>query len=247
MVDSEPWRSLDRALAGSLLPASWGTAPVTVLFSGGLDSGFLAWELRRRPATTLFSVGRPASPDLARGREAAALVGLPWSGGELSDAELDALDRELDGEDVRLEGPRRAIQLALLAAIVRAPGPRLLCGQGADELFLGYAHFRGLGEAEALARARADLAVAHDDWRRTAELGRRRGRELWAPFLTPALAEAVAGVPFRRHLPGEGPAKPVLRAWAQLRGLPAPIALAPKRAIQYGTRVDRWRRAAGSR
>jgi len=54
--------------------------PVGVLFSGGVDSAILAWALRDRPRTTLFTLGTAGATDLGSAESAARIVGLPWQG-----------------------------------------------------------------------------------------------------------------------------------------------------------------------
>ncbi|MFY9717583.1 MAG: asparagine synthase-related protein [Thermoplasmata archaeon] len=236
------WPTLDRTLEGALAPWRADPGPITVLFSGGVDSGILAWELRDRCGTTLSTVGLAGSSDLASAERAARAIGLPWTGTELSTEDLvAALERGApDFGDMPVR--RRCIFLALEAAIEHAPVGELLCGQGADELFLGYAHFRGLDPSEATARSLSDLAQLREiDWPLTVRIARRLGRRAHAPFLDPGFVGAALGLPIADRLPGDRP-KALWRAWAIERGVPAEIADRPKRAMQFGTGIDRWLR-----
>jgi len=67
-----------------------------------------------------------------------------------------------------------------------------------------------------------------------------------APFLDPVFVAAATAVPIESRLPTPG-AKSLWRAWARSRGLPAAIAERPKRALQYGTGVERWLRRRAAR
>jgi asparagine synthase (glutamine-hydrolysing) len=231
-------RAWERAVRASVDPAG----PAVVLFSGGVDSGLLAWELRARPATELFTVGVPGARDLEAARSAAERIGLPWRGRELDPPTLRAVADELASGLEGVARPRRGIFVALACAIALAPAGTLVCGQGADELFLGYAHFRGLSAGEAAVRAEDDLArLRNDDLPRCAAYARRHGRTLVAPFLDPDVVRAAAGIPIADRLPADV-AKPALRRLARRRGVPEAIVEAPKRAIQYGSGVDRWLR-----
>ncbi len=241
-MDPESFAALDAALELAIAPWQRGPEPTVVLFSGGIDSGFLAWELRRAPRVTLFTVGLEGTEDLRRAETAAPDLGLPWVGRSLSDDDLERAVRMVGPDDSPAENLRRGIFVALAAAIDRAPVGRLVCGQGADELFLGYAHFRGLDPAGARERAEDDLRRLQElDWPRTVALAERSRRTIGAPFLDPRFVAAVGAVPIDERVPAEL-TKPLLRRWAQHRGVPEALVARPKRAIQYGTGVDRWLR-----
>jgi asparagine synthase (glutamine-hydrolysing) len=140
--------------------------------------------------------------------------------------------------------PRRSVLVALaLAFEVPSTGP-LLLGQGADELFAGYAHFRGLSEPEAENRRASDWRkLVDEDWPATLDLAKSAGVRLGAPFLDPE----VSGAAFAQRLSVVGESeltKPLLREWAKHRGIPESIAKRPKRAIQYGSGVSALVRAA---
>jgi asparagine synthase (glutamine-hydrolysing) len=137
---------------------------------------------------------------------------------------------------------RRSLRLAIAIAIERAPDPTLLCGQGADELFLGYAHFRGLDPGAAEQRAAEDLQrLVNEDWPATQALAVRLGRRIEAPFLHPSFLDAANAIPLERRMPTES-TKAFWRRWVVRRGLPEELAARPKKAIQYGSGVDRWLR-----
>ncbi|MGP8110232.1 MAG: asparagine synthase C-terminal domain-containing protein [Thermoplasmata archaeon] len=222
----EPWRS--------------GRGLVCILYSGGVDSGVIAWELRRRPGTRLFTVGGSGSPDLTAAGATAPLIGLPWNGREVQLPDLDAVEAEVSRETDTLSPTARSVQLSLAIAFLHAPPGELLCGQGADELFLGYAHFAGLDPSQAESRSLEDLdRLLEDDWPRTQRIAKLLGRRVHAPFLDPRLVAAALAVPVDQRMPQPVP-KAYWRGFARRRGVPEEIAGRPKRALQYGSGVDRW-------
>jgi len=229
---------LDTALRRALAPWTGSTEPLVVLFSGGIDSGVLAWELRARRGASLWTIGTSGAKDMAAAESAAARIGLPWAARTVSADEVRAMDRAL-AEDLQGASPlRRSIFVALALAIDRAPGTTVLCGQGADELFLGYAHFRGLSSDEATARADADLdRLTRVDWPLSQRLAHRWGRTLVAPFLDPGFVDAARSIPIDVRRPDPVP-KAWWREWARGRGVPSEIVDRPKRALQYGTGID---------
>ena len=234
--------SLDGAFDAAIAPYRTGSDPIAVLFSGGVDSVVLAGELRGRGSVELTTTGVAGAPDLLAASSAAAQLGLPWRGSILS---VDDLEQGRARWTVGLSPmprSRQSIHLALALAIEHAPAGTILCGQGPDELFLGYAHFQSLGPDAATRRATEDLdRLLREDWPRTVDLGRRMGREVVAPFLDGRFVRAATEIPIVDRLPDPRP-KGLWRDWARHRGVPAELADRPKRALQYGSGVDRWLR-----
>jgi asparagine synthase (glutamine-hydrolysing) len=243
---SPPWESyLTNALADALVPLQ-KIAPLTVLFSGGVDSGLLAWELRTHPALTLSTVGLEGSPDLAVAKRAASDLNLPWVGEIASEGEVLALLERIGPHLEGLTPTERAVEVAFALAVTRAPSGVTVCGQGADELFFGYAHFRGISEGAAIARADQDLErLKGTAWPRAIRIARSLGREVVSPYLHPRFVSAALGIPAEDRLAAPPP-KRAFRLWAIRRGLPESIALRPKKALQYGTGIDRLLRRFAS-
>ncbi len=240
--------SFESGFDSALAPWRSEGAPVSILYSGGVDSGLLAWELRHRRGTRLFTIGRGSSSDLEAGERSSATIGLPWSGYAVPRDVLELVDARIASETEGVPGVLRSVFVCLAVAIERAPEGELLCGQGADELFLGYAHYAGLDPARAAARADQDLdRLLTADWPRTVRIASLFGRRIHAPWLSPEFVSAARAVSLDERLPGTSP-KRYWRSFARRRGLPEEIAGRPKRALQYGTGLDPWiRRGTGAR
>jgi asparagine synthase (glutamine-hydrolysing) len=229
---------LDDAIAKALAPLRGATTPLGILFSGGVDSALLAWELRDRQGVSLWTLGREGSDDLLAGKSRATRLGLAWHGMPIGAEDVRAADERFREP---LEGSTpvvRAVLLSLALAIERAEPTELVCGQGVDELFLGYAHFRSLSEATSEQRSHDDLARLQDsDWPRTLGVAQSVGTKLHAPYLSPGFVAASLRIPISLRIPRDQP-KRFFREWAVSRGLPADLALRPKKAMQYGSGVD---------
>ena len=238
--EGEPTFSrLDAALDRALEPWRGSPRELALLFSGGVDSSLLAWELRALPGLRLVTVGMRASPDLAAAETAARVLEVGWSGTVVSEEDVRATGQRIAAETGGIGRVRRGVLTSLALALERAGRAEVLCGQGADELFLGYAHFRGLGPAEAEARADEDWQrLTEEDWPRSRRIAALSGQTIAAPYLHPVFVAAARSVPIERRMPGPD-AKAYFRAWARHRGLPEELARRPKRAMQYGTGVDR--------
>jgi asparagine synthase (glutamine-hydrolysing) len=231
--------SLDPPFETALGSWTHPSRPLTLLFSGGVDSGLLAWELRGCKGLSLLCIGLPGAGDLSAASSGAREIGLPLRIVELDSGEvLGAAER---WRPFTQDLPRaRALPLIGLAlGIARsAPGP-VMCGQGADELFLGYAHFAGLSADSAAQRSTADLGTLTGvDAPRAGRIAQELGHELCAPYLDPGFVEAARSIPIRERLPTPVP-KALFRAWARHRGVPRSIAERPKKALQFGTGIAR--------
>ena len=213
--------------------------PVRLLFSGGVDSGLLAWEWREQSGLGLVTVAAHGAPDLDAARSAASRLRAPWAGFEVREEEVGRMADDVAREFGPLPRTSRDVLVALGLALARCGRGRVLCGQGADELFLGYAHFRGLSALEAERRAERDLATLQEvEWPRARRLAETMGVSLSAPYLAADFVTAALGIPIEERLPGARP-KGLFRDWAMHRGLPAEIAERAKRALQFGSGVAR--------
>jgi asparagine synthase (glutamine-hydrolysing) len=239
MEEGSGFESLDAAFSDVMTPWRRPTLPAVVLFSGGVDSGTIAWELRERPAVLLSTLGIRGSADLAAAEESSRLTGLPWVPREVEPSDVRAMATRIEPYRDDWTPTERSVQTAFALAVETAPPGTVLCGQGADELFLGYAHFRGLDEKGALSRAEADLdhALRHA-WPLSQRIAADMGRSVVAPYLDPRFVAAARSIPIDLRLHGGAP-KAFFRRWASRRGVPSVITARPKRALQFGSGVDR--------
>jgi asparagine synthase (glutamine-hydrolysing) len=238
--------SLDRALEEGLRPWRDASGPLTVLFSGGVDSGLLAWELRARAGLELLTVGSAGAADLTAARESAARIGQRVRTVEVKRDEVVAAVGRWSTILEGVPSVHRAVLVAFAVALAHtAPGP-VLCGQGPDELFLGYAHFRGLDPLGAEERSRLDLrSLLDEDAPRVDRIAAQLDRRIASPFLDPGFVAAARAIPIEARMPFGRP-KSLFRRWAVHRGLPAETAERPKRALQYGSGIARMLARAAS-
>jgi asparagine synthase (glutamine-hydrolysing) len=236
---SRAFSVLDPAFEVAIGPWREAPAPLTLLFSGGVDSGLLAWELRGTPAIELVTIGVAGATDLAAAQRSAELLGLRVRTVEVGEVEIVAASHRWSAVLDGVSPVHRSVLIAFAVALEHSkPGP-VLCGQGADELFLGYAHFRELGSRDAAARSEVDLrTLLEADGPRLDRIGSDSGRSVVSPYLAPEFIAAARSLSIEERMP-RGLPKGLFRRWAIHRGLPAEIADRPKRALQYGSGVAR--------
>jgi asparagine synthase (glutamine-hydrolysing) len=234
---AEVFAELDARFNRALDRVSDGAAPMTLLYSGGVDSTLVALALRGRGPFEALVVGTGHGGDTGRARAAGELVGLRVREVRVGDPDVA---RVLAQERPLLDGlrePARSVQVAMALAVEASGTPRVLTGQGADELFGGYAHFRGLRTEALEARRAEDLdRLIGTDWPLSRGIAARRGHDLRSPFLDEEFVRYAKTLPLA-PVGSDGLTKPLLRQWAVHRGVPRVIALEPKHAMQYGSGV----------
>lgn len=229
------------------------TEGLAVAFSGGLDSGILAARLD----APLYVVGFPGSHDVAAARSAADRLGA-----DLRVVDLDAGTLEAAVPTVaRATGRRNAMDLSialplfLLSERVAADGfERLALGQGADELFGGYAKVADPAgdsrlEAETVRGARREvLQTLPEGLPRDVLAVRAGGLEPVFPLLHDRVIGAALALPGDGLVSPAGERKHALRLAAR-EWLPDAVAFREKKALQYGSlasrELDRLAREAG--
>lgn len=239
-VGSAP-SALATALASAARRCAAGADRIDVLYSGGVDSSLVAHLLKALLPVRLLVIGTETSRDLASARRGARLLGLPLREETVRRDDLVGALRRFPDELEPLREPLRSVDLALAIAFARVEGPRVALGQGADELFYGYAHFRGLSAPEARRRSIEDWTrLEGQEWPRALRLAGAFGLEPVSPYLDPAVVREASALP----PPAEtDPPKVFLRRAALELGLPRELAEAPKRALQFGSGVQRLARS----
>ncbi len=204
-----------------------------VLFSGGLDSSLTALLASRYSDVVLYTAGVEGSQDLEWARKVSEALG------------LELKERVFTREDVEEALPRvmfaieepnpmnLAIGIPIYFATEAASKERvkvLLSGQGADELFGGYAKY--LKEPALMTQDLLELGdrnLARDD-----KIAMLNGVEGRYPFLALPVVWAALSIPTELKI-RNGIRKYILRKTAEKLGLPREVAWREKKAAQYGS------------
>ena len=234
---------LSAALRAAVDAALSGVDSAELLYSGGLDSSLVAFLVPREVDLTLVTVATEGARDRAAAVTGAHLLGRRLRIVPVGPPEVDAVARRWARELASLHEPLRSVFVSLAVALSATRSERVLCGQGADELFFGYRHFRGLPPEEADRRRQEDWRrLADEEWPRALRVAKSLGRDLRSPFLDDDVARLANGWSAPSS-DDPAPAKARLRGAAVALGVPPELAERPKVAMQYGSGIARLVRA----
>jgi asparagine synthase (glutamine-hydrolysing) len=229
------------------------TDGLAIAFSGGVDSSVLAARLD----APLYVGGFPESHDVEAARSAAESldreVRVVAFDHDAIERAVPEVARAIDRTNAMAVGI--ALPLYLVAERVAADGfDRLAVGQGADELFGGYAKVAKAPddprvEADTVRGARRETVLSlPDQLERDVLALRAAGVEPVAPLLHDDVVRAALDLPGDLLVTDRGERKWALRLAAR-EWLPDALAFREKKAVQYGSLVarelDRLARQAG--
>ncbi len=206
-----------------------------VLLSGGLDSAIVAMLAKGEGDIRAYTVGLGRSHDMDAGMACANEIGLPWGGIMITREDvrlgISELSRLLDTTDpVKL-----SYELPLFFACRGAEEEVLLCGQGADELFGGYARYVDMAPAERRAVMQADTArLLNEGIGGEGRIAAEFGKRIAYPYLD-ARVQHLASELSDDLIIHDGERKVALRQVASALGLSA--ANKKKKAAQYGSGI----------
>jgi asparagine synthase (glutamine-hydrolysing) len=217
-----------------------------LLFSGGLDSSILARIARTCSSPRLYTVGIEGAHDLRVAERTAKTLDIPWVGivvdeGEVI-SEIASLSRLISTDNALII----SFEMPLYFVAKTAEETLLMSGQGADEIFGGYARYLTMSCRELEVNMRKDLVelmsigVSRED-----RIAESFGKHLNRPFLHSTVLKALEGIPTMEHI-HNGVRKVLLREVGAQLGL-GDVALREKKAAQYGSGIMKTIRSAAKR
>jgi asparagine synthase (glutamine-hydrolysing) len=212
---------------------------VGVSLSGGLDSSIVTL-LAREGVEDLhsFGVGVAGSEDLAAARQVASFLGTHHHEFVYTEHDIEAVLPDvlyyLESFDPALV--RSAIPNYFLARLAVEHVKVMLTGEGADELYAGYAYLNDFTDPAALQEELVGITAAlhNTNLQRTDRMSMAHGLEARVPFLdVQSVALALRMPPTWKVHTSERPPKALLRQ-AFAAHLPAEIINRPKQKFSQG-------------
>jgi asparagine synthase (glutamine-hydrolysing) len=229
---------IDRLLAAleSTADNMLGGPEIGVLFSGGIDSCVIAELTRRRTKATLYTIGVKGSHDMVVAEKTAKRLELEWIGTEIDEVDI----REaIEGIQKILGniGPLTiSFEMPLYFIAKISKQNVLTSGQGADEMFGGYARYETMDTEVRRTEMRKDienlLTIGSPMERR---LAGHFGKTIVHPFLDQNVIDVALSLP-SDLIVNDGVRKVALRGAARSLGL-IEEADRKKKAAQYGSGV----------
>ena len=242
---------IDKLLRLSVSKRIDGLDSVGVIFSGGVDSSYLALLLGEISnniplKVTLYAVGVEGSKDLEAAIKASKSLNLPLEICEVTEEmireALPSVVRAIGDDNLMKVGVGLTTYFA--TKMVARDGIKVaISGQGADELFGGYKRYlKSFVEDTLNYELREDISnMYHVNLERDDACSMLNSVELRLPFLDKALVELVLNIPDNKKIVSmhDDMRKSFLRKLAFEDGLDYDIAYRPKKAAQYGTGIDK--------
>lgn len=220
-----------------------------VLFSGGVDSSLVARAVSEKVKTKLFVAGLAQSPDVVWAKSAAKELGLDIVSIELSENDIKSLGRECEGRLGGFDSMQVAIgipELACAKEIAKENLKVVFSGQGSDEIFCGYSKYAQLlasGGADAIEReissALSNMWLRNFNRDDLVVCG--QGLELRLPFFAQNFLREAMAIPASEKILSVSDTlrKHPVRALAREYGISKSIYEKPKKALQYGSGVQK--------
>ena len=242
---------IDKMLRLSLIKRVEGLSELGVIFSGGLDSSYLALLLKEISENIplkikLYAVGAKDSKDVD-----AAIYASKFLNMDLEICEVtEELVREALPDVVNAIGDDNLMKVGVglttyfATKMVADDGLKVaISGQGADELFGGYKRYlKSFVDGTLNYDLRMDMSnMYHVNLERDDACSMLNGVELRLPFLDKTLVELVLNIQDNKKIVSmhDDMRKSILRKLAFEEGLDYEIAYRPKKAAQYGTGIDK--------
>jgi asparagine synthase (glutamine-hydrolysing) len=227
-------RPLEKGLTEAITTAiSLRADEGVVAFSGGVDSALVA-ALASLPA---LAVGSAVSHDLRRAAMVADLLDLELEIVPITEKEIDEVLSSILAVIPRwsVTEVEIAVTLYFVAAAAEERGyARILAGQGADELFGGYARYERSKDLEG--DLHRDVEALPLQLARDQAVANLHGAYFSLPYLDVRVVRAALAIPACEKV-SAGVRKRPLREVAS-RFLPPEIAFYQKKAMQYGSGVS---------
>jgi asparagine synthase (glutamine-hydrolysing) len=236
----------EKALLASMKKRTQDFNRVGIIFSGGIDSVIIAWLAKRMVKEVIcYTGGVQGSSDIVFARQIAKKLDLKLRVNELTNDEVEQLIPEIIDtiEDTNAGQIEVAIPVYAAVKLAHEDGVNVMfTGQGADELFGGYAWYAKVLEKEGYQKLREHmtedlLLLYRETLEREDKITMAHSIEMREPFLDMKVIRLSMQMDLKLNVKGveDTFGKHVHRRLAQRLGIPRNIAYRIKEAAQHGS------------
>lgn len=229
-------QSLSKSISENVIDSN----NITILFSGGLDSSLLAYLVKLHYSDkdiTLYTVCTKESQDLSNSESAAKLLGLNLVNIEIDSKDIESAIPNLANIIDSSHPVKISFELPLYFGLSKIKEKYVLSGQGADELFGGYARYLKMKENELEDALNADVdALINEGIKMDYKIAKHFKKDLKTPYLHEDVVKCARSIPLDYKV-FDGERKIILKDTALSLGLPEKLALRQKKAAQYSSGI----------
>jgi asparagine synthase (glutamine-hydrolysing) len=232
--------ALKSSLCNSVKKSIEDAKEIAILFSGGLDSSLLAHLVKiyaKGARITLYTVGTVVSHDMIKAKQASSILNMELRQVVIKGAEIESALPEV-AEIIGSNHPvRLSFTLPLYFGLKSIPENLVLSGQGADELFGGYARYIKMEGEELAESLKGDVNdLMNQDIMMDYAIASHFGKSLKTPYLDQGIVTQAILIPPHFKV-NDGQRKIVLREAAIELGLSPELAKREKKAAQYSSGI----------
>lgn len=228
------------AISQAVLKDVEGTNEIGILYSGGLDSSLIALLVKNCAVNadiTLYTVGTTNSYDLKNVTHASKLLDMDLKTIEISSGEILEAVPQLKRIIESSHPVKISFELPLFLSLSRVKEDFILSGQGADELFGGYARYLKMDRKRLKEALISDVdSLIGDDIKMDHRIAEHFHKILRMPYLNEDVVKKAIRVPVEYKV-NNGERKIILKKIALALGLPATLVNEEKKAAQYSSGI----------
>lgn len=231
---------LNASISHAVLRSIKGKDKVAILFSGGLDSSLIAYLAKSHASddkTILYTVGTSESHDLDNAKKSSILLGMTWKGIEIKPQEILLAIPELAKLIDSNHPVKISFELPLYLALSKIKEILIISGQGADELFGGYARYLKMNKQELEKAMKNDIkTLIEEDIKMDLSIAEHFKKTIRIPYLDENVIRIAKNIPLEYKV-NNNQRKIILMNAALQIGLPFEIVKKEKKAAQYSSGV----------